>query len=569
LGGLTARLGNVGVNLDNVGVNGPGNFTVKNAAGATVDETNLNNYVIVNGTSNESDGTDTQRSINGSLRRDFFGKIPASLKIGGLISQQVRDVSRPANSKSNYNFVGADGIATNTTTMATAATDDNARLLMDKYNSYNNRLNKSSMPLYQVPDPVASAELFQAQPTYWVASSPINDYNSRVNSSKYARETIYAGYLRNDLAFFRNRLKVVSGIRLEQTDIYGEGPSNDPTRNFQRDANGVILRTGNPLTGTPVPVFPAGTLDAQKLILRERGLKSNKEYLRPLPSVNVSYMIRENLIARGSYYWSLGRPDFSQYSNGVTLPNLANPPSATGNFIQVSNAGIKAWSARTTKVGLEYYFEGVGAISINGWQREFQNLFGNIDFAATPAFLDLYGLSFDTYGQYYVRTTYNATDVTMRGLDFAYKQSLTFLPGWGKNFGVFTNASWTRFSGPGRDQLTNNLAVPRTAAWGINYRVPRFGVMLNWNYRGMCRQSLITGTGIEAGTYNYQAPRLYCDLTLDYRMKEHFSFFANLRNLRNQGIKNLAYGPNTPEIARLRNYEDYGMELTGGVKAKF
>jgi hypothetical protein len=47
--------------------------------------------------------------------------------------------------------------------------------------------------------------------------------------------------------------------------------------------------------------------------------------------------------ARAAVYTSVGRPNFAQYVNGVTLPDPESAPSAT-NRITVNNAGIKSSS---------------------------------------------------------------------------------------------------------------------------------------------------------------------------------------------------------------------------------
>ena len=61
--------------------------------------------------------------------------------------------------------------------------------------------------------------------------------------------------------------------------------------------------------------------------------------MRLFPNLNVSYNVRENLIARAAYYQSVGRPNFNQYAGGLTLPDLEAAPSAA-NRIQVNNAAI-------------------------------------------------------------------------------------------------------------------------------------------------------------------------------------------------------------------------------------
>ena len=55
---------------------------------------------------------------------------------------------------------------------------------------------------------------------------------------------------------------------------------------------------------------------------RDRGARAEKEYLRWFPSLNASYDLRENLIARAAYYHSIGRPDFNQYAVDPSQPLL-------------------------------------------------------------------------------------------------------------------------------------------------------------------------------------------------------------------------------------------------------
>ena len=54
----------------------------------------------------------------------------------------------------------------------------------------------------------------------------------------WTAELVSAAYFRADLGFLSNRLKIVTGLRAEQTNIDAEGPLTDPSRNIQRDASG-------------------------------------------------------------------------------------------------------------------------------------------------------------------------------------------------------------------------------------------------------------------------------------------------------------------------------------------
>ena len=48
--------------------------------------------------------------------------------------------------------------------------------------------------------------------------------------------------------------RLIGGLRAEQTNINAEGPLNDPTLNYRRDANGDVINGPN---GRPLPIVPA------------------------------------------------------------------------------------------------------------------------------------------------------------------------------------------------------------------------------------------------------------------------------------------------------------------------
>ena len=125
-------------------------------------------------------------------------------------------------------------------------------------------------------------------------------------------ERISAGYLRGDAAAFDRRIKLVAGVRAEQTNIEAEGPLSDPTLNYQRDAGGRVVLGAN---GRPLTVIPAtNALGVSQRTYLDRGARVEKEYLRLFPSLNASWSVRENLILRVAGYASVGRPDFNQYT---------------------------------------------------------------------------------------------------------------------------------------------------------------------------------------------------------------------------------------------------------------
>ncbi|MBL9210583.1 MAG: carboxypeptidase regulatory-like domain-containing protein [Opitutaceae bacterium] len=550
----------VTVNFDDIFYLRPNRITVTDAAGSPVDPYSLASYSLTSASMGHQESMDLQRTAFTNLRRDFDVRgVPLALKAGLEMKQSVRDIRRYSPS---WNFVGADG----RTSSNPNGSDDSAAVVLDR--TFSQRIAPYGFGRIEWVQQEALYDLYKAHPEYFQGNAN-NAYRSHIDQSKHLDEIVSSAYLRADTAFFERRLKFVGGLRVEQTNVRAEGPLTDPTLNFQRDANGRVI-DGNPgLAGVqPVPIVPAtDALGVSRLTYIDRGFEAKKEYLRFFPNFNASYNVRENLIARASWYVSIGRPDTNQYTGGVTLPNTEAPPSA-GNRIQVSNVAIKPWSARTTKVRLEYYFQRVGALSIGAFRRDFENFFGNTTFAPTPEFLELYNLDPGEYGAYEVQTSYNlSTRVRMTGLEIDYRQALTFLPPWARGVQVFANASALRATGA----AANNFQgfVPRSGSWGISLSREKFNLKANWNYRSPARLGQLTGRGIEAGTFEWRAKKLNTDLYGDYALTQRIRLFASLRNVGSTPEDVKRFGPNTPAIARFRQRQDYGSAWIFGAKGTF
>jgi hypothetical protein len=174
-----------------------------------------------------------------------------------------------------------------------------------------------------------------------------------------------------------------------------------------------------------------------------------------------------------------------------------------------------------------------------------------------------------TYDPYDVVTKHNLqSTVRMTGLEFDYKQALTFLPPWARGVQVFANASALRATGEGASNFAGY--VPRTASWGVSLTRPKYNVRMNWNYRGRQRRGIVaTGRSIEPGTYNWGNKRLYIDVLGEYNLSRRFALFANLRNLNDATEDFEIAGPSTPAHAQFRQRIDFAALWTFGLKGKF
>ncbi|MDO8541965.1 MAG: carboxypeptidase regulatory-like domain-containing protein [Opitutaceae bacterium] len=555
----SSRRTGVTLAFDDVTAYRPGRISATDAAtGTAIDPFDVGTYVLNTAQYTIPQNSDTKRSVYGNLRRDFGGRLPFSLKAGFDLQNHIRDDTRssfPTNVL--FNFVGRDGRPST----GPAGSDDLVAPFF--FEEIATRPGVFGFPAIPVVSSTKLWSHYQTSPAEF-RSDDNTTYRNSVAPNKRAEETISALYLRGDTQFFDRRLKLVGGLRAEQTNIDAEGPLTDPTGNFQRRADGSFVLGAN---GRPLLIHPTSdALAVSRLTYIARDAHVTKEYLRWFPSLNASFSIRENFIARAAGYTSIGRPNFNQYSGGITLPDTEADP-ASNNRIVVNNAGIKPWSARTVQVALEYYFARVGLVSVTAYRRNFENFFGTTVQPVTNDFLALYSLDPNTYGDYDVSTQYNITDtIRMDGLSFNYKQALTFLPSWARGVQVFANGTAQHASGGARGNFQYS---PGLANAGISLTRARYSVRIDANHRGRQRVSNLTGRGIQPDTSRYAAARTSIDLTAEHRLWRTLRVFAKFRNVTDVGVDFENYGPLTPDHARFQQRERYGALWTFGIKGTF
>ncbi len=574
----TATRTGVSVSFDDIFYLRPRRFTVTDGAtGVAVDPYSIGSYAMTSVNDVQNDSEDIRRTFYASVRRDFHGAIPFTLKAGLDVRDAVRELG--ADRALPLGFVGGDHRASS----MPAGGDDGATPFLDA--SYSQRTPPYGFPRVQWFSNEQLYDWFRANPSHFVLDAN-SQYRAAVATSKRAEERVSAAYLRGDLPLLHRRLKLTGGLRVEQTEVEAWGPLTDPTRNFQRDTQGRFILGAD---GRPAPVTN-DALQRSRLTFIARGAHVEKEYLRCFPSLNASFALRDNVIARAAHSWSVGRPDFDQYTGGLTLPELGSAPG-TDNRIQVNNVAIKAWSARTTNMRLEYYFQKVGQLAFTAFRRDYQDLFGGAVLRATPEFLAFYGLDPASYGAYDVTTQENLRGrVAVSGLSLNYRQALTFLPPWARGLQVFAQGTAQRATGATPGAFTGAFHVPRSGSWGISLTRERYNLRANWHYKGRHRRGTIAGfsvitpatstttgatpvstatSSIEPGTYIWASKFLFIDVQAEASLSKRVALFANLRNIHDAPTDFETAGPSTPAHAQLRERESFGALWSFGFKATY
>jgi len=512
------------------------------ADGSSIDPYNLSNYRINTARIQPVDAKDKFLTAHLNVRRELpFLPFAAALKVGGETRQQDRDIRR---TDKTWTFVGADGVAN--------TADDNAGPYLDtNYGAYP----YWGFPHVSWPDPYALWSEFQAHPNYFslTTAQALAAERFRIQNSQKLKETVNSAYVMTDAHFLRNRLNLIAGVRLEQTDDKGDGA----------------------LTPTI-----GGTLADVQANWKERGLHVSKSYDGYYPSVHATYNLTENLLLRASYARTLGRPDFAQI---LPLVQVNNTDTDTDNglgvlparTIKFNNTALRPYQANNYDVSLEYYFRNGGVISIGGFYKDVKDFFGTFNRVATAQDIADLDLSPDYIG-YQVTTTINTQGTaTIQGGEFNLRQPLTMIPGWGRYFVFLFNATKLHLEGPNSADFSG--FIKNSANAGISFEKKPIAVRLNVNYRGRQINSYQTAAAYQVGnttpvggTFEEDyAPRFNVDANVEYKFSKRLGFFTNVRNLFNQYQQLERYNSATPNYAKMYRREKFGAQLTVGVKGTF
>jgi len=549
-----AQIANVVVRGDGIGAGGaliPTRFSALTRTGAAVNPYDGGDYSLNSGTSAQNDYATIRSTAQLNVTRDFGGGRPFTLKAGGAVDRLDKDL-RAFNQTWNFRPSGAS---------------DATSRLAGRFDLFDEAFNAQAPSVFGTRvrwiSPVKAYNLSRQHPDWFVLDEAAAYQNAATNSRKLV-ETVSAAYLRSDVRLLRNRLWLIGGVRFEQTTDDGSGGLNDPSRQYQKDARGNVVLGSN---GQPI-LLATDALARAKLRFVERGAHAHRSYRDWYPSLNASFNLTENLVLRGAYARTIGRPNVNFIIPGSTL----SEPTAAQPTVTVNNSGLKPWTADNFDLSVESYQIKDGFGSIGVFQKNISNFFGATTTRATPELLERYGLPADPlYLNYDITTQTNAGDAQITGVEFTYRQSLTFLPHWARGLQAFFNTTRMHLGGSSTSDFTG--FNPSSLAAGVNFIRPRFFVKLSCTYQGETRRGAVAANaanGIPAGTYNYQGARRRFGISAQYSLTQQFALYGSFTDLGG-GFNPLSriYAPDTPAYARGSRFQELGSTITVGVRATF
>jgi TonB-dependent receptor len=319
------------------------------------------------------------------------------------------------------------------------------------------------------------------------------DKTRQKDSSNYdTSELVTAGYVMNSIDIGRGHLQ--AGLRVEGTHASYTG------YHVTLDSHGHYVST------TPV----SGTSD----------------YTNAFPSVQYKFGFDANTDLRLSYGMGIARPNF-----GDLPPFIAENDKKQS--ISIGNPDLQPTLANNFDVLVERFFEPLGVVQAGAFYKALHDpIYSGVDSTVVGGIYDGYTQS----------QPINGPNAHVAGLELAWQQHLTSLPGFAAGFGVLANYSYTSSSAtvPGRSDHPALLRqAPNNWNLGLTYDRARLSARLGvthndasifeYNYQDGADGGL---TGPLGDVYLY--PHTQIDAQGSYAVARGVAMVVSLLNLNNE-----------------------------------
>lgn len=276
--------------------------------------------------------------------------------------------------------------------------------------------------------------------------------------------------------------------------------------------------------------------------------KVSDSYVNILPGLHLKYDFNPTTILRAAWTNTLARPN---YFSLVPYRQVER----SDNEIAIGNPDLIPTTSMNFDLMFEKYFHSIGILSGGVFYKDIK------DFIVTETRENhlFEGTAWDTYKQ-----PINGGNAEIFGLELSAQRQLDFLPGFMRNFGVYTNYTYTtssisdfRIEGRENDDISLPGTAKHTFNGSLSYDSKRFSFRISLNYSS----AFVDEFGEEAFYDRYYNEAIHLDVNANYALTPKFRLYAEANNLLNtplyyyQGIS-----------SRLMQAEYYNVRFQLGVK---
>jgi len=291
-------------------------------------------------------------------------------------------------------------------------------------------------------------------------------------------------------------------------DVGGDGWSgNFGLRAVETRQTTIVNLPGgpNPITGSAFGPYTPTTYE-----------RTYRDYL---PSANVKFDVRSDLVVRAGIAKTMSRPDYSALGGSVSLNDDAL--SGTGG-----NVRLDPIRSVNYDLSAEWYYMPKAMLSAGLFYMDFSSIV-----AQGTSTGSYYNNKRGTFTDYQITSPYN-TKATNKGVELSWQQ-----PVW-NNFGVLTNYTWADGELDGGGEMLN--ASKNTYNVTGYYENDKFSARLAYSYRSSYK------AGVDRGASQHVDSMPSLAASVNYKLNEHLTITFDALNLTNETIKMYAENKDQP-----------------------
>lgn len=244
-----------------------------------------------------------------------------------------------------------------------------------------------------------------------------------------------------------------------------------------------------------------------------------RTYRDYLPSANLKYDARSDLVLRASVAKTMARPDYSALGGSVSL----NDDALSGSGGNVNLDPIRSVNYDVTA---EWYYAPKALLSAGLFYMDFSSIV-----AQGTSTGSYYNNKRGTFTEYQITSPYN-TSAKNKGVELSWQQPL-----W-NNFGMLTNYTYADGELDDGGELLNSSRN----TWNVTgyYENERFSARLAYNYRSSYK------AGVDRGASQHVDGMPSLAASVNVKINEHLTLTFDGLNLTNETIKMYAENKDRP-----------------------
>jgi iron complex outermembrane receptor protein len=261
----------------------------------------------------------------------------------------------------------------------------------------------------------------------------------------------------------------------------------------------------NPVTGSAFGPYTPTTYE-----------RTYRDYL---PSANVKFDVRNDLVVRAGIAKTMARPDYSALGGSVSL----NDDSLSGTG---GNVRLDPIRSVNYDLSAEWYYMPKAMLSAGLFYMDFSSIV-----AQGTSTGSYYNNKRSTFTNYQITSPYN-TKATNKGIELSWQQPL-----W-NNFGLLTNYTWADGELDNGGEMLN--ASKNTYNVKGYYENDRFSARLAYSYRSSYK------AGVDRGASQHVDSTPSLAASVNFKINEHLTVTFDALNLTNETIKMYAENKDQP-----------------------